>query len=337
MPAKAKKEKTEDKGKKNIDAVLAKLQKAHGSDIIFTMGSGKITSVETISTGSFEVDKALRIGGLPRGRVIELYGEPSGGKTTVALNVLAEAQRKKLRCAFVDAECALDLDLVSGVGVNPEDLILVQPEYGEQGLTVVKDLAASGELDVIVVDSVAALVPLKELEGEMEDMQVGLQARMMTKALRKMTKMLADNKVLLIFINQTRVKIGLSFGDPTDTPGGKALKFFSSIRMDVRRIGSVKHGKDNIIGNRVKITVVKNKLAPPYGRAEVDLIFGKGFNKEGEILDIAAEANIVDRNGAWYSYDDDRLGQGRPDACEFLRKCPDILNKIIKEIEVESC
>ena len=284
-------------------------------------------AIDTISTGSLRVDVALGIGGLPRGRVVEIYGPESSGKTTLMLQVIAQAQLKGLTCAFIDAEHALDVQYAKRLGVVLEDLYIAQPDTGEQALEIAEALVRSGAMDVVVIDSVAALVPKAEIEGDMGDSLPGLQARLMSQALRKLTGTVKQNNVLLCFINQIRMKIGVMFGNPETTTGGNALKFYASVRLDIRRIGALKKG-DEVIGNETRVKVVKNKVAPPFKQAEFDILYGKGVRKAGELLDCAVELGMVDKAGAWYSYQGQRIGQGRDNTCDYLEQTPELLDKL---------
>jgi recombination protein RecA len=283
--------------------------------------------VETISTGSLGLDIALGVGGLPRGRVVEIYGPESSGKTTLALHTVAEAQKKGGICAFVDAEHALDVAYARKLGVNTDDLLISQPDAGEQALEIADTLVRSGAIDVLVVDSVAALVPRAELEGEMGDVQPGSQARMMSQALRKLTASINKSRTMVIFINQIRMKIGVMYGSPETTSGGNALKFYASVRLDIRRIGSIKE-RDETVGNQTRVKVVKNKLAPPFKQVEFDIMYGEGVSKTGELLDFGVKAGVVEKSGSWFSYDSQRIGQGRENAKQFLKDNPDIAGKI---------
>lgn len=291
--------------------------------------------VETVPSGSLALDIALGIGGMPRGRVIEVYGPESSGKTTVALHAIAEAQRIGGQAAFIDAEHALDPLYASKVGVNIDELLLSQPDTGEQALEIAEALVRSGAVDIIVIDSVAALVPRAEIEGEMGDAHVGLQARLMSQALRKLSGAISKSKTIAIFINQLREKVGVMFGNPETTPGGRALKFYSSVRLEVRRVETIKQGND-MVGNRTRIKVVKNKVAPPFKQAEIDIMYGEGISKEGSIIDIGTELDIVNKSGAWYSYENERLGQGRENAKQYLKDHPEIAEVIEKKIREES-
>lgn len=308
---------------KALDDALTQITKSFGKGSIFRLGEREITAIPVISTGSISVDAALGVGGVPRGRVIEIYGPESSGKTTATLQIIAEAQRKGGLAAFVDAEHALDPKYASALGVDVDNLLLSQPDTGEQALEITEALVRSGAIDVLVVDSVAALVPKAELDGEMGDSHMGLQARLMSQALRKLTGTVSKSRTCLIFINQIRDKIGVMFGSPETTTGGKALKFYASVRIDIRRIGAIKDG-DKIIGNRTKAKIVKNKVAPPFREAEFDILFGEGISREGDVLDLAVTHNIVDKSGAWYSFNGERLGQGRENIRTSLKENPAI-------------
>ncbi|SDW25730.1 recombination protein RecA [Paenibacillus sp. CF384] len=299
------------------------------------LGESTHMQVETVSSGALALDIALGIGGFPRGRIIEVYGPESSGKTTVALHAIAEVQRAGGQAAFIDAEHALDPSYASKLGVNIDELLLSQPDTGEQGLEIAEALVRSGAVDIVVVDSVAALVPKAEIEGDMGDSHVGLQARLMSQALRKLSGAISKSKTITIFINQLREKVGVMFGNPETTPGGRALKFYSTIRLDVRRIESIKQGND-VVGNRTRIKVVKNKVAPPFKQAEVDIMYGEGISKEGSIVDIGVEQDIVQKSGAWFSYNGERLGQGRENAKQFLKDHKDIAAVIEKQIREAS-
>lgn len=308
-----------------LDNALRQIEKQFGKGSIMKLGESTHMQVETISTGSLALDIALGIGGFPRGRIIEVYGPESSGKTTVALHAIAEVQRNGGQAAFIDAEHALDPSYASKLGINIDELLLSQPDTGEQALEIAEALVRSGAVDIIVIDSVAALVPKAEIEGEMGDSHVGLQARLMSQALRKLSGAINKSKVIAIFINQLREKVGVMFGNPETTPGGRALKFYSSVRLDVRRVETIKQGND-MVGNRTRIKVVKNKVAPPFKQAEVDIMYGEGISREGSIIDIGTEMDIVNKSGAWYSYEGERLGQGRENAKQFLKD-----NKSISE------
>ncbi len=320
--------------KKALDIAMLQIEKQFGKGSIMKLGESPHLSIEAISTGSLELDLALGVGGIPRGRVTEIFGPESSGKTTVALHVIAEAQKLGGTAAFVDAEHALDPQYASNLGVNIDDLLVSQPDTGEQALEITEALVRSGAVDIIVIDSVAALVPRAEIEGEMGDSHVGLQARMMSQALRKLSGAINKSKTAAIFINQLREKIGVMFGNPETTPGGRALKFYSSIRLDVRRIETLKQGTQ-MVGNRTRVKVVKNKVAPPFKQAEFDIIYGEGISKEGSILDIASEHDIINKSGAWYSYGDNRIGQGRENARKFLIDNPDITEEIYERVRKE--
>jgi recombination protein RecA len=314
-----------------LDMALRQIEKQFGKGSIMKLGEKVETRVSTVSSGSLALDIAMGVGGYPRGRVIEVYGPESGGKTTVALHAIAEAQRAGGQAAFIDAEHALDPVYAENLGVNIDELLLSQPDTGEQALEIAEALVRSGAVDIIVVDSVAALVPKAEIEGEMGDSHVGLQARLMSQALRKLSGAINKSKTTAIFINQIREKVGVMFGNPEVTPGGRALKFYSSVRLEIRRAETLKQGND-MVGNRTRIKVVKNKVAPPFKQAEVDIMYGKGISKEGEILDIGSDLDIVQKSGAWYSFNDERLGQGRENAKQFLQENEEIRATIEKSI-----
>jgi recombination protein RecA len=317
---------------KALQAALAQIEKQFGKGTIMRLGAGEvIEDIQTVSTGSLTLDMALGVGGLPRGRVIEIYGPESSGKTTLTLQVVAEMQKLGGVCAFVDAEHALDVQYAQDLGVNLEDMLISQPDTGEQALEVVDSLVRSGAIDLIVVDSVAALTPKAELEGDMGDSLPGLQARLMSQALRKLTATIKKANCTVIFINQIRMKIGVMFGSPETTTGGNALKFYSSVRLDIRRIGSIKKG-DEMLGNETRVKVVKNKVAPPFKTAEFDIMYGKGISREGEIIDLGVQHNIVDKSGAWYAYNGEKIGQGRDNAREFLKENPDLAHEIENKI-----
>ncbi len=308
---------------KALEMAVSQIQRQFGQGAIMKMGDRANQSVEVISTGALSLDLALGIGGVPRGRVVEIYGPESSGKTTLALHIVAEAQRNGGIAAFIDAEHALDPVYAKALGVDVDELLISQPDTGEQALEIADMLIRSGALDVLVVDSVAALVPRAEIEGEMGDSHVGLQARLMSQALRKLTGNLNRSRTTAIFINQLREKIGVMFGSPETTPGGRALKFYASIRLDIRRIEAIKDGGENT-GNRCRVKVVKNKMAPPFRQAEFDIMFGEGISREGSLLDVAVEYGVVRKSGAWYTFDDDQLGQGRENAKRFLRENPEV-------------
>lgn len=312
---------------------LRQIEKQFGKGSVMKLGETPMQKLDTIPSGSLALDVALGIGGYPRGRVIEIYGPESSGKTTVALHAIAEAQKKGGQAAFIDAEHALDPNYAKALGVNTDELLLSQPDTGEQALEIAEALVRSGAVDILVVDSVAALVPKAEIEGDMGDSHMGLQARLMSQALRKLSGAINKSHSTAIFINQIREKIGVMFGNPETTPGGRALKFYSSVRLEVRRAETLKQGNE-MIGNRAKIKVVKNKVAPPFKQAEVDIMYGKGISKEGEVLDIAAELDIVEKSGAWYSYKGERLGQGRENSKIFLRENEEILEELHSAIRV---
>ena len=313
--------------KQALDMALRQIEKQFGKGSIMKLGENEIQKIATIPSGSLALDVALGIGGYPRGRVIEIYGPESSGKTTVALHAIAEAQKQGGQAAFIDAEHALDPTYARALGVNIEELLLSQPDTGEQALEIAEALVRSGAVDIIAVDSVAALVPKAEIEGEMGDSHVGLQARLMSQALRKLSGAINKSNTTAIFINQIREKVGVMFGNPETTPGGRALKFYSSVRLEVRRAETLKQGND-MVGNRARIKVVKNKVAPPFKQAEVDIMYGEGISKEGEILDIGSDLDIVTKSGAWYSYNSERLGQGRENAKQFLKENKEIMKEI---------
>jgi recombination protein RecA len=317
---------------KALDAALSQIERAFGKGSIMRLGKNqKAQEVETVSTGSLGLDIALGVGGLPRGRVIEIYGPESSGKTTLTLHVIAEAQKKGGVCAFVDAEHALDPVYAKKLGVNLEDLLISQPDTGEQALEITDTLVRSGAIDVLVVDSVAALTPRAEIEGEMGDSQPGLQARLMSQALRKLTASISRSNTMVIFINQIRMKIGVMYGSPETTTGGNALKFYASVRLDIRRIGSIKE-RDEVVGNQTRVKVVKNKVAPPFKQVEFDIMYGEGVSKFGELIDLGVKAGVVEKSGAWFSYDSTRLGQGRENAKAFLRQNPEMAARIEGDI-----
>ncbi|GIP27304.1 protein RecA [Paenibacillus sp. J23TS9] len=318
-----------------LEIALRQIEKQFGKGSIMKLGESTHMQVEVIPSGSLALDIALGIGGLPRGRVVEIYGPESSGKTTVALHAIAEVQKTGGQAAFIDAEHALDPLYASKLGVNIDELLLSQPDTGEQALEIAEALVRSGAVDIVVVDSVAALVPKAEIEGEMGDSHVGLQARLMSQALRKLSGAIAKSKTIAIFINQLREKVGVMFGNPETTPGGRALKFYSSVRLDVRRIESIKMGND-VVGNRTRIKVVKNKVAPPFKQAEIDIMYGEGISKQGSIIDIGTELDIVNKSGAWYSYEGERLGQGRENAKQFLKENTQISDVIENKIREAS-
>jgi recombination protein RecA len=320
---------------KAVDLAITQIEKQFGKGSIMKLGGAEpVADVPAISTGSLSLDIALGTFGVPRGRVIEIYGPESGGKTTLALHIVAEAQKQNGIAAFIDAEHALDVTYAKKIGVNTDDLLISQPDSGEQALEIAETLVRSGALDVLVVDSVAALVPKAELEGEMGDAQMGLQARLMSQALRKLTGSISKSKTTVIFINQLRMKIGVFFGNPETTTGGNALKFYSSQRLDIRKMTSIKNGQD-VIGFRTKVKVVKNKMAPPFREAEFDIIFGEGISREGDVLDLAAANGIIEKSGAWYSYKGDRIGQGRDNSRIFLKENPDIMKEVENDVRAK--
>ena len=316
---------------KALKLAIDKIEKDFGKGSIMKLGDKPSVSVESIPTGSLDLDIALGIGGVPRGRIIEIYGPESSGKTTLAQHIVAECQKKGGIAAFVDAEHALDPEYAKNIGVKIEDLLISQPDTGEQALDITEELVRSGAVDIIVVDSVAALVPKAEIDGSMEEQQMGLQARLMSKALRKLTAIVSKTNTTVIFINQLRMKIGVMFGNPETTTGGNALKYYSSVRMEIRRTETIK-GEHSDLGNHVKVKVVKNKVAPPFRTAEFDIMFGKGICKYGNIIDVGVKMNIVDKSGSWFSYKDSKLGQGREKAKEYLEQNPDVMNAIETEI-----
>ncbi|MCX7748988.1 MAG: recombinase RecA [Clostridia bacterium] len=317
--------------KKALEMALGQIEKQFGKGAIMKLGEGTHMNVETIPTGALGLDIALGVGGVPRGRIVEIYGPESSGKTTVALHVIAEAQKAGGEAAFIDAEHALDPVYAKKLGVDIDNLIVAQPDTGEQALEIAEALVRSGAIDIIVIDSVAALVPKAEIDGEMGDAHVGLQARLMSQALRKLAGVINKSKTTAVFINQLREKVGIMFGNPETTPGGRALKFYASVRLDVRKIETIKQGNE-MIGNRTKVKVVKNKVAPPFKEAEFDIIYGQGISKEGNILDVAVNMEIVNKSGAWFSYNGQRIGQGRENAKTFLRENPNLLSEIEKKI-----
>jgi recombination protein RecA len=321
---------------KALDAALSQIERAFGKGSIMRLGkNSKLMDVETVPTGSLSLDIALGIGGLPRGRVVEIYGPESSGKTTLALHCIAEAQKKGGICGFIDAEHALDPIYARKLGVNTDDLLISQPDAGEQALEIADTLVRSGAIDVLVIDSVAALVPRAELEGEMGDSLPGLQARLMSQALRKLTASINRSHTMVIFINQIRMKIGVMYGSPETTTGGNALKFYASVRLDIRRIGAIKE-RDETVGNQTRVKVVKNKLAPPFKQVEFDIMYGEGISKVGEIIDLGVKAGVVEKSGSWFSYDSQRIGQGRENAKTFLKANPDIAAKIEAAIRSNS-
>jgi recombination protein RecA len=321
---------------KALDAALSQIERAFGKGSIMRLGARNLSDgVEVIPTGSLGLDLALGIGGLPKGRIVEIYGPESSGKTTLALHAIAEAQKKGGTCAFIDAEHALDPGYARKLGVDVDNLLISQPDAGEQALEIADTLVRSGAVDVLVVDSVAALVPRAELEGEMGDSHVGLHARLMSQALRKLTGSVSKSNTLLIFLNQIRLKIGVMFGNPETTTGGNALKFYASVRMDIRRIGALKD-RDEVIGNHTRVKVVKNKMAPPFREVEFDIMYGEGISKVGELIDLGVKANIVEKSGAWFSYDSTRIGQGRENAKQFLRDHPQMAQAIEQRVRTQA-
>ncbi|MBD7894933.1 recombinase RecA [Limosilactobacillus sp. Sa3CUN2] len=320
-----------DQRKAALDVAIRKIEKNFGKGSIMRMGDAADMKIATVSSGSLAIDKALGVGGYPRGRIVEIYGPESSGKTTVALQAVAEVQRQGGTAAYIDAENALDPQYAEALGVNIDDLLLSQPDTGEEGLEIADALISSGAVDLVVVDSVAALVPRAEIEGEMGDAHVGLQARLMSQALRKLSGEINKTKTIAIFINQIREKVGVMFGNPETTTGGRALKFYSTIRMEIRRSEQIKNGT-NVIGNRTKIKIVKNKVAPPFKRAEVDIMYGEGISKTGELLDMAVDKDLVNKSGAWYSYGDERIGQGRENAKKWLAEHPDSMAELMNKV-----
>ncbi|NVL91013.1 MAG: recombinase RecA [Desulfobacterales bacterium] len=316
---------------KAVDLAMGQIERQFGKGSIMKLGSQVVVDVPAIPTGSLALDYALGVGGIPRGRVVELFGPESSGKTTLALQIVAEAQKQDGIAAFVDAEHAMDVTYARKLGVNCDDLLVSQPDTGEQALEIAEVLVRSGAMDVVVIDSVAALVPRAEIEGEMGDIHVGLQARLMSQALRKLTATISKSKTSVIFINQIRMKIGVMFGNPETTPGGNALKFYSSVRLDIRRIGSIKDGQE-VIGNRTRVRVVKNKVAPPFKQAEFDIMYGEGISMAGDLLDLGVQTDVVEKSGAWYSFDKERIGQGRENAKKFLKENPEVSGRILKKV-----
>ena len=316
---------------KALETALSQIEKNFGKGSIMKLGDNKMEAIDATSTGSIGLDLALGVGGVPRGRVIEIFGPESSGKTTLTLHIVAEAQKKGGVCAFVDAEHALDPIYAKKLGVNIDELLISQPDTGEQALEIADTLVRSGAIDVIIIDSVAALVPKAELDGEMGDSHMGLQARLMSQALRKLTGSISRTNCTIIFINQIRMKIGVMFGNPETTTGGNALKFYASVRLDIRRIGAIKE-KDEVVGNLTKVKVVKNKVAPPFRQVEFDIMYGEGISKVGELIDLGVKANIVEKSGSWFSYNSQRIGQGRENAKQFLKDNPKIADEIEKKI-----
>lgn len=323
----------DDNKRKSLDAALKSLDKTFGKGTILRLGDKEVEQIDSIGTGSVGLDLALGIGGVPKGRIIEIYGPESSGKTTLTLHIIAECQKAGGVCAFIDAEHALDVKYAKNLGVNTDDLYVSQPDFGEQALEIVETIARSGAVDLIVVDSVAALTPKAEIEGDMGDQHVGLQARLMSQALRKLTGIVHKMNTTVIFINQIRMKIGaMGYGTPETTTGGNALKFYASVRLDVRKVATLKQNEEPI-GNRVKVKVVKNKVAPPFRQAEFDVMFGEGLSREGELIDYGVKLDIVDKSGAWFSYKDKKLGQGRENSKAFLKENPEIADEITKAIQ----
>ena len=317
---------------KTLDLAILQIEKQFGQGAIMRMGEDSIVKIEGISTGSISLDAAIGIGGIPRGRVIEIYGPESSGKTTLTLHIVAEAQKAGGYAAFIDAEHAMDPEYAKKLGVDTDNLLISQPDTGEQALDITETLVRSGALDVIVIDSVAALVPKAELDGDMGDAHVGLQARLMSQALRKLTGTVSKSKTSVIFINQIRHKIGVMFGSPETTSGGNALKFYSSLRLDIRRIGQIKEG-DQVVGNRTRVKVVKNKVAPPFKNTEFDIMYGEGISYEGDLLDLAVQADIVNKTGAWFAYNNEKIGQGRENAKRYLKDNEKVCNEIEKAVK----
>ena len=324
---------TADRGRA-VEAALANIEKKFGKGSIMRLGEREVSDIPAISTTSLSLDAAVGVGGVPRGRIVEIYGPESSGKTTLALHIVAEAQKAGGVAAYIDAEHAMDADYAAKLGVNIDQLLISQPDSGEQALEIAEALVRSNGVDVIVVDSVAALVPRAELDGEMGDSLPGLQARLMSQALRKLTAIVAQSNTCFIFINQIREKIGVMFGNPETTTGGRALKFYSSLRLDIRRIGAIKDG-DRVVGNRTKVKVAKNKVAPPFRECEFDIMYGEGISREGDLLDLAVVQRAVEKSGAWFSYKGERLGQGRENAKQALRENPEILRKIERDVKVK--
>ncbi|HEG6908127.1 TPA: recombinase RecA [Campylobacter jejuni] len=323
----------DDNKRKSLDAALKSLDKTFGKGTILRLGDKEVEQIDSIGTGSVGLDLALGIGGVPKGRIIEIYGPESSGKTTLTLHIIAECQKAGGVCAFIDAEHALDVKYAKNLGVNTDDLYVSQPDFGEQALEIVETIARSGAVDLIVVDSVAALTPKAEIEGDMGDQHVGLQARLMSQALRKLTGIVHKMNTTVIFINQIRMKIGtMGYGTPETTTGGNALKFYASVRLDVRKVATLKQNEEPI-GNRVKVKVVKNKVAPPFRQAEFDVMFGEGLSREGELIDYGVKLDIIDKSGAWFSYKDKKLGQGRENSKAFLKENPEIADEITKAIQ----
>ena len=320
---------------KSLETTISQIERSFGKGSVMRLGEREVVEIDAISSGSLSLDVALGFAGLPMGRIVEIYGPESSGKTTLALHVIAEAQKKNGTCAFIDAEHALDPVYAKKLGVNTDDMLISQPDNGEQALEIADTLVNSNAIDVLVIDSVAALVPRAEIEGDMGDSHMGLHARLMSQALRKLTGSISRSQSLVIFINQIRQKIGVMFGNPETTTGGNALKFYASVRMDIRRIGAIKD-RDEVIGNQTRVKIVKNKLAPPFKTVEFDIMYGEGISKTGEILDLASKDGIVEKSGAWYSYNGDRIGQGRENAKTFLKENPEIASQIEDSIRASS-
>jgi recombination protein RecA len=314
-----------------VEAAMGQIERQFGKGSVMKLGAQAVADIPVISTGSLALDHALGVGGIPRGRVTELFGPEASGKTTLALQIVAEAQKQEGIAAFVDAEHALDVTYARKLGVNCDELLVSQPDTGEQALEIAEVLVRSGAMDVVVVDSVAALVPRAEIEGEMGDVHVGLQARLMSQALRKLTATISKSMTAVIFINQIRMKIGVMFGNPETTPGGNALKFYSSVRLDIRRIGNIKDGQE-VVGSRTRVRVVKNKVAPPFKQAEFDILYGEGISSSGDLLDTAVYTGIVDKSGAWYAFEKERIGQGRENAKQFLKERQEVSDRILKQV-----
>ena len=326
--------KEEDNKGKAIDMAVSQIEKLFGKGAIMKLGGKAIEAVPVVSTGSIALDLALGIGGIPRGRVIEIYGPEASGKTTLALQIVAETQKVGGAAAFIDAEHALDVSYAKRIGVNTDDLLISQPDTGEQALEISEILVRSGGVDIVVVDSVAALVPRAEIEGEMGDSHMGLQARLMSQALRKLTAITSKSMTTVIFINQIRHKIGIMFGNPETTTGGNALKFYASVRLDIRRIAAIKDGQE-VVGSRTRVKIVKNKLAPPFREVEFDIIFGEGISREGDVIDLAVDMDIVEKAGTWYSYGDSRIGQGRENAKEYMKAHPETMKEVEEKIMIQ--
>jgi len=316
---------------KAVELAMGQIERRFGKGSIMKLGGQVIADVPVISTGSLALDHALGVGGIPRGRVVEIFGSESSGKTTLALHIVAEAQKRSGVAAFIDAEHALDIMYARKLGVNCDDLLVSQPDTGEQALEIAEVLVRSGAMDVVVIDSVAALVPRAEIEGDMGDVHMGLQARLMSQALRKLAACISKSMTAVIFINQIRMKIGVMFGNPETTPGGNALKFYSSVRLDIRKIGNIKDGQE-VVGSRTRVRVVKNKVAPPFKEAQFDIVYGEGISTAGDLIDTAVQTEVIDKSGAWYSFDKERIGQGRENAKNFLREHPDLSARILEKL-----